>query len=464
MRRRRALACSAVLISVLAASPLEAAVLTDSLPAAGDSVAAYGEDRGAWLPVPEEDLESLEPLAEAGSDMGAGWLARASISQGRLRMRRVAALLRTGKAGGELGALWDETQVRPGGRVSTGRMSIAAGRVTVSRLPPLLADAMRLTRVGRSVIAPRPGLPAVAPSRGASAGAIDGGAVSARPGRAGLGFWSFAGVQADEGKGLGGVGLALGRGRTRAGAAFAMSAPAGRFGSITVARRDRALATAVEVFQGSTGRALLAEAVSRGEPGILTARWRYRSWARSKVAAEISAETVGPGSRVRMTWRSWSAGAEQDDGLLEMEWRGHLLRLEPVRIRLGGPERYGLIDATVAREPGRAFSVHALRRASSLRVGSMTLGGRLDLDGPLGAHALVIESTRIRRGDAAWGVALSPSGDVTLRSRSKPGLWVSGRGSVSRGSWQLGYELERGEDRSGLRPWSGSLWLRRNTD
>jgi hypothetical protein len=192
--------------------------------------------------------------------------------------------------------------------------------------------------------------------------------------------------------------------------------------------------------------------------------------------AEISAETMGPGSRVRMTWRSWSAGAKQDDGLLEMEWRGHLLRLEPVRIRLGSTsgwrdpdvggaaERYALIEATVARESGRSFSVHGLRRASSLRAGSTTLGGRLDLAGPLGAHALVIESTRIRRGGVAWGMALSPSGDVTLRSRSKPGLWVSGRGSVARGAWQLGYELERGEDRVGPRPWSGSLWLRRNTD
>jgi hypothetical protein len=249
-----------------------------------------------------------------------------------------------------------------------------------------------------------------------------------------------------------------------------------RFGSLTVARREDGLATAIELLDGSTGRALLAEAVARHAVGVLTGRWRYRSWTGRKVAAEISAETPGPGSRARMTWRSWSAEGNRDDGLLEMEWSGRLGGMTPVRVRLGASggrdpaeaggaqDRYGLIDATVARERGRSFSVHALRRASSLAggsAGSTTLGGRLDLSGRGGTHALLIESTRIRRGAAAWGVALAPSGDVTLRARSKPGLWVSARGTFAAGAWQLGYDLERGEGARGQEPWSGSLWIRR---
>jgi hypothetical protein len=251
------------------------------------------------------------------------------------------------------------------------------------------------------------------------------------------------------------------------------------FASITVARGDRLLATSIELFGGRVGRAFLGEAVSRRDAGVLTMRWRYRSWSVRRVAAEISAETPGPGARVRMTWRSWSAEAERDDGLLEMEWSGSVARGKPVQVRLGASgwgdpgqdggvrERYGLIDATVARESGRSLSVHALRRASSLfagTAGSTTLGGRLDLSGRVGSHALLIESTRIRRGATAWGVALSPSGEVTLRSRSKPGLWISARGSVGARAWQLGYELERGEDRAGPKPWGGSLWIRRQAD
>lgn len=396
-------------------------------------------------------------------------------------MRRFAAEFRRGGTRGELGALWDGTRVRPGvGLVAAGsRISLAAGRVSLARLPPLLADAMRLTRAGRRVTAPRAGPPGVGPSRGASAGAIDGGALSIRAaGRGGACFWSFAGVRADSRERLGGVGFGLGRGRARAFAALAM-AGLDPFGSITVARRDRALATSIELLDGRVGRALLAEVASRRDAAALTMRWRYRSWSARRVAAEISAETPGPGSRVRMTWRSWSADAERDDGLLEMEWSGRVAGIAPVQVRLGASgwgdpgegggarERYGLIDATVARESGRSLSVHALRRASSLAAGSAgstTVGGRLDLSGRVGAHALLIESTRIRRGATAWGVALSPSGEVTLRSRSKPGLWISARGSVGARAWQLGYELERGEDRAGPKPWGGSLWIRRQTD
>ena len=197
------------------------------------------------------------------------------------------------------------------------------------------------------------------------------------------------------------------------------------------------------------------------------------------MAAELSAETLGSESRARLTWRSWSNGAEADDGVLELETAGSPGGVAPVKIRLGAAglggrgmraprDAYGLVEATVARDSGRSLSVHAVRRGSAAggaTASSTTVGTRLDWSaGSIGDHSLLIESTRIRRGAPAWGVALSPSGDVTLRARSKPGLWVTARGGLGAGPWHLGYALERGEDAAGPKPWSGSVWLRRNSD
>jgi len=82
--------------------------------------------------------------------------------------------------------------------------------------------------------------------------------------------------------------------------------------------------------------------------------------------------------------------------------------------------------------------------------------------GGSGGHSLQIESTRLRRGSTAWGIALSPSGEATLRSRSRPGIWVAARGGFGTGRARLGYSLERGEDAAGPKPWSGSVWVSLN--
>ncbi len=330
---------------------------------------------------------------------------------------------------------------------------------------------MRLTRAGRRVPAPRWGGISAGPSLGVSAGAIDGAAVSFG-GRASV--WSFAGTRGDgSGEPLGGVGVGITGGGTRVSAALGAiapaarartSRPAGRFGSDTVVRRERGRVVALEALGGTEGRALLADLEERAEAVLFSARWRYLSWEERNVAAELSAETLGSESRARLTWRSWSNGAEADDG---------------VKIRLGAAglggrgmraprDAYGLVEATVARDSGRNLSVHAVRRGSAAggaTASSTTVGTRLDWRaGAIGDHSLLIESTRIRRGAPAWGVALSPSGDVTLRARSKPGLWVTARGGLGAGPWHLGYALERGEDAAGPKPWSGSVWLRRNSD
>ena len=455
--------------------------------AVADSTA--DDSRAAWLPAPEEDLETLEPLAEERTVFHTGILLRGSVARGRFRMRRVA--FQGGRPGflGQAGFLLDGSRVRPGGRIAAGRgrVSVAGGRVSLARLPPLLAGAMRLTSAGRRVPAPRWGVISAAPSLGTSAGSIDGAAVSLR-GRAAL--WTFVGARADgSGEEVGGLGAGISRGRTRLSAALGAVGPAGRgrtarpdgrFGSATLVRENPGGTAALEALAGTRGRALLAELTARAEAVLFSARWRYLSWDERRVAAELSAETRGPASRARITWRSWSRGAESDDGVLEVEAAASPRGMAPMRIRLGAAglgsrdprasprEAYGLVEGTVARDPGRSLSLHALRRGSAAggaAASSTTVGARLDLRaGAVGDHALLIESTRIRKGAPAWGVALSPSGDVTLRARSRPGIWITARGGVGAGTWRLGYALERREDAAGQAPWSGSMWLSRNSD
>jgi hypothetical protein len=496
MRRRTSLgvfgpiAAATLACHLAAAPPTWAGTMADSTMAGAASAADSASTAGTWLPAPEEDLESLEPLEEERAAVRAGTLLRGSIAHGRFRMRRVALQGRSFGLRGEAAFLLDGARVRPGARIAAGQggVFLAGGRVSLARLPPLLAEAMRLTRAGRRVPAPRWGAISAAPSLGASAGAIDGAALSLRP--LGAALWSFAGTRGEgSGEALGGLGLGIARGRTRASAALGAVAPAeragtprpaGRFGSITLVHRDRGQSVALEALGGTEGRALLAELTARGEAVLFLARWRYLSWEERRVAAELSAETRGSESRARLTWRSWSGDAAADDGALELEATGSPRGAAPVRVRLGAAglgaretgasprSAYGLIEATVARDSGRSLGVHALRRGSAAggaSASSTTVGARLDLrTGAIGEQSLLIESTRIRKGAPAWGIALSPSGDVTLRARSRPGLWVTARGGFGAARWHLGYALERGEDADGPKPWSGSVWVRRNSD
>jgi len=489
MRRRLFGAPAAVTLAcVLAAAPMAAAAADADSAVVVDSV-AEDDGRAAWLPAPEEDFETLEPLAEERTAFHTGFLLRGSIARGRFRMRRVAFQGRRPGFQGQAGFLLDGSRVRPGARIDAGggRVSVAGGRVSLARLPPLLAGAMRLTSPGRRVPAPRWGAISAEPSLGASAGSIDGAAMSLRGAST---LWTFAGARADgSGEKVGGLGAGIRRGSTRLSATLGAVAsaargktprPDGRFGSATIVRENRGGSLALEALAGTRGRALLAELTARAEAVLFSARWRYLSWDERRVAAELSAETHGPSSRARITWRSWSRGADSDDGVLEVEAAASPRGMAPMRIRLGAAglgsgeprasprEAYGLVEGTVARDAGRSLSLHALRRGSAAGgagTSSTTVGARLNLRaGPVGDHALLIESTRIRKGAPAWGVALSPSGDVTLRVRSKPGIWITARGGIGAGTWRLGYALERREGAGGQAPWSGSMWLSRNSD
>jgi hypothetical protein len=485
MRRHTRLADSwlsaalAILFSVGALPAPARASWADSTagPAWADSTAGPGPDLGdstQWLPIPVEDLESAEALEEENPGVRTAAILRGAVTRGRLRLRRIGLRGERGGQRFELGLLLDEGRLEPGARITAanGRIALSGGRVSVSRAPPLLAEALGMTRSGRRVPAPRVGLIAASPSLGASAGAIDGGVAAWRgPAPA----WVFAGARGESREPVGAAGLGISMGRTRIAAALG-AVTAARCASVSVIRRDRGRSVAVEALGSSEGRALLAEVATRGDAVLYSARWRYRSWTPRKVAAELSATTLGADSRARLTWRSWSGVVVADDGLLELEAAASGRGKTPVRVRLGAAgfgrdgnraqarEAYALIDATVARDARRSMAVHVMRRASARaasRSSSTTVGTRLDVSaGRLGEHSLLIESTRLESGATAWGVDLAPSGETTLRTRSKPGLWLAARGGFGLRLWHLGYALERGEDSGGAKPWSGTMWLR----
>ncbi len=485
MRRSIPLASfwSATIASMLCgAAPAWAA--TETMSGFADS----SEAGGGWLPTPEENLENPDRLEEEPDGDRQGVLVRGSVTRGRYRTRRISLTgARLGIAG-EAAALIDGGHFRPGARIaaSRGRATLAAGRVSISRAPPLLAGAMRLVRAGGRVETPRWGGIDASPSLGSSAGTIDGAAASWRGGRASL--WSFAGIRGRPREALGGLGAGIACGSTRVAAAFGAvtdaASPTGaraseRNASVTAVCHGRDGGTAIEALSGTAGRALLVGATAQREAVVLAARWRYRSWNPRRVAAEISAESRGSGPRARLTWRSWSASAAAvasaagDDGTLELEGSEAPDGTGRIRLRLGsagyggarasdGPhEAYAFLDAVLARDGGRILSAHVLRRlaaSASSRASSTTVGARLDLG--KGAHSLLVESTRIVRDAPAWGIAISPSGDATLRSRARPGLLLSARGAFGMGPGRLGYALERGEDAGGSGPWSGTVWIR----
>ena len=458
----------AILVSVGALSGRARAAEPDTTAAEPDS-----GDSARWLPVPVEDLESAEALEEESPGVRTAAILRGAMTRGQLRLRRIGFLGERGGLRGELGLLLDDGRLEPGARLTAanGRIALSGGRVSVSRAPPLLAEALRITRSGRRVPAPRAGVIAAPPSLGASAGAIDGG-VATWSGAASA--WAFAGVRGESREPLCALGLGILRGRTRVAAGLGLATSA-RCTSVSVIRRSLGRSVAVEALGSREGKALLAEVATRGDAVLCSARWRYRSWMPRKVAAELSAETLGADSRARLTWRSWS-GAAADDGLLELEAAASGQGKTPLRVRLGAAgfgrdgdraqvrEAYALVDATVARDGRRSMAVHVMRRASasaSSRASSTTVGTRLDVRaGRLGEHSLLIESTRLQSGATAWGVDLAPSGETTLSTRSKPGLWLAARGGIGARLWHLGYALERGEDSGGVKPWSGTMWLR----
>ncbi len=458
-------------------APARAAVVADTAQA----------DPRSWLPEPEEELESAEPLVEEALNDRAGLLLRGALVEGRLRLRRIAWLGKHGRSAWEGALLEEEGRARPGLRFRMdGRrpLALAFGRVTATQAPVLFAESMRLVASGRRVRPPRVGVLDAAPSHGSSEGSLDGGAVSL----SGPGWgWAFAGRRSRGRERVAGVGLGFVLGSTRCAGAFGILRPSEHAGSgggptrsrtcgsIAALHRGGGAETSIEALVSREGRSLLAQAAWRDGPALLTGRWRYRSWA-GRVAAELGAQTRGQLARVRLIWRSWSDGAFADDGALELEGMSGESGILPVRVRVGAVgmgrsgglvqprERYALLDATLARDAGRTFSLHVLRRAVSTplrRSASTTAGAKLEVEaGRFGRHVFLVESTRVRSGAAAWGIGLSPSGVTTLRARTRPGIWIAARGGFGARLGRVGYVFERAETAGGPGPWSGSVSLR----
>ena len=451
---------------------------------------AFSEPMAPWLPGVEDDVERPDSLEEA-QPVFSGALLRGGLAGGQFILRRVAADARRGSARWQVSALRDRETWRPAALVGIGDGREAVfGRVSVGGFAALFGEAMRLSRAVSSVRAPRWGAPSLGPALGDSPGALDGGAIAVRGASS---CWAIAGRRAD-GKGrLAAIGAGI-RGRRSAlaaafGAEEARSAALANgarvaprvAASITGWRRGRESDVSLETLVRSGGWAALFALDRRRGPVALEGRWRYRSWTPRSVAAELTAQTGGHAARARLTWRSWTSRAAADDGVIELEAAARRGGAGPLRVRvgasgsrsepstLGASTRYAVADATVARDGPRSFVLSASRRESTrgrvLTAGN-TVGARLGFQGgAYGEHIVAVEATRVERGvlddshGAAYGLALTASGASLLTNRSGSGVWLSVRGSMERFGARFGYALQRAEDGTGARPWSGTVWL-----
>ena len=452
---------------------------------------SFSEPKAEWLPRVEDDVERPDSLEEAPPVSSDALLLRGGLVSGRFVLRRVAADLRRGDARWGFSALHDREEWRPAAVLGFGGGREAAlGRVSVGGLAALFGEAMRLSRAVPGVRAPRWGAPSLGPALGDSPGAFDGAAIAVKGTAA---CWALAGRRADGKSRLAAMGVGA-RGR-RSALAATIGAEESRSGapaeggrrarslaaSVTGWRRGRESDVSLEALARSGGWATLFALEQRRGPIALEGRWRYRSWTPRSVAAELGAQTGGPAARARLTWRSWTSRAAADDGVIELEAAATPGGALPVRIRLGASgsrdepstlgasTRYAVADATVARDGPRRLTLSASRRESTrgrVMTAGTTVGARLGFEGgAYGEHVVVLEATRVERGasGAAYGVgygsALTTSGATLLTNRSGSGLWMSVRGSVERFGARMGYALQRAEDGSGAKPWSGTVWL-----
>jgi hypothetical protein len=124
-----------------------------------------------------------------------------------------------------------------------------------------------------------------------------------------------------------------------------------------------------------------------------------------------------------------------------------------------------VLEAEVARSPGRTLSVTASRRERSLpsgwRAGS-GFGGRLGLYSRRGRLEILVQATHAAAGGAAWGSALYAAGSTALRSWSRPGVWAAGRATLRLGGrWTAGGVVESREDGGRRGATAASFWIQR---
>lgn len=228
--------------------------------------------------------------------------------------------------------------------------------------------------------------------------------------------------------------------------------------------RGRARAARCEFGAGPSGPIARLEGEAR--EGRLRAATRYQfEPARDRPATldiegSWSARTAG----ARVRWRSWTAaGAPRsmaaavngppDDGWLDADFRVGAERGADGgawRLRLGskprqrdgsGGDRYAIGEWIVARDEGRTFRLTAGRREVQRGDGwrhGRSLGARIEWAREGAALALSVDAVRAKGGGASYGTGFEVAEGGSLRSRTRSGLRMAGRGWVRAGAWRVG--------------------------
>ena len=366
---------------------------------------------------------------------------------------------------------------------------MAAGRVGIREGPVLLEEWIGSRRFSSRIPPPSPRSSSFE-AASVSSPAIEGvglrhGTVSSGPA---WGTWGVAGRFVDDGE-YGPATAAVGARVVRNGSAGHVAAGLlrdGRSSATSVAvsigatvRGAGASGAAVEMLDAPRGISALVSAWGAAGPLEIAGRWRQRAGDARRTAGETTVEGGPRDARVRFRWSGGPSGPSGSVSRVELECR--LAAPVPVALRGGvtrwdqappvGPaeaaakrERFWVLETTVARSRGRTLGILASRRERSLPSGwreGSGLGGRLGLASRRGRLEILVQATRAAAGGSAWASALYAAGPVALRSWSRPGIWVAGRGSLRLGRWIAGGVLESREDGSGGGATAASFWIQR---
>jgi hypothetical protein len=482
-----------------------AAVAIGTAPAAPDSTPVSAPDSSApaptvWVPLPVEEIDRPEQLdresAGAGGNASAGALSlRCDVRNGRVAFRRAAVA----HARGALRIGVETAQDAQGERAATviasvRRAQVAAGRVGIGDGPPLLEEWIGTRRRSSRIPPVATRLPSFE-AAGAASPSIEGAGLRGewRSGSAALGAWALAGRFVESGErgartAAGGARIARGGTTVHLGVGLARDPESGRVtaaasGVWTFRRGGRGVdprGASVEALVADRGVSTVLAAWMTAGPLEMAGRWRRRAGEARAAAGEATAEGGPRGARLRVRMSGGPSGASGSVSRVEAECR--LAAPVPASFRGGetrwaepppeGPseayarrERFWVLEAEVARSPGRTLSVTASRRERSLpsgwRAGS-GFGGRLGLYSRRGRLEILVQATHAAAGGAAWGSALYAAGSTALRSWSRPGVWAAGRATLRLGGrWTAGGVVESREDGGRRGATAASFWIQR---
>ncbi len=452
--------------------------------ASAESIDSTASGEIFWLPLPVEEIASPEALEEAPG-VAAGFTARVTIRDRTVLVRRVATTvdgrkLRVGLS--YVGGAAAPEAATMALHARDARLTFVAGRVSARLTGKPFAEAVGLVRRASRPPEARAGLPLFEAPAGTTTPSIVGIGLrrESRVGSIVPGLWIVGGRAVEDGFQLGALGAVWDASGARWSVAYGTlrGAPvAGVAGELRVG----ASWLASEVAVARSGASALVSLESAGGPLRIRGRWRYRGADVRAAACELSAEGGTRRARARLRVSGGPSGPLGSMGRLEVEGRLAPPGAGPIFFRAGRSEaegfsaadgatvrreRYAYLDVTIARTRGRTLSILATHRerdlAPGVRVGS-TLGGRLEVAWRDRARLEVfLEAARADlEGGAAWQSDFHAGGATSLRTRTRPGVAASARGTLRLGRWGIGGLVEGREDEGGRSASAATIWIQR---